>query len=543
MPIESLLALAAATLDPNTYEEAMKCENNVWYEPMSNEMKELFANNTMILVKRPENGKTVLKCKWVYKTKLNTAGEEDRKKARLTAKGFNQKYGIDFFHTFAPVMKYASLRMILSIACIRDWELESIDVKNAFTHADLQEEIYMEQPKGFVVPGKEDWVYKLNKSLYGLKQAPYEWYNHMTSTLLELGFIKCASDPCVFHYNTTTKSKIIIGLFVDDIAITFSNNDRNEWESLKSKIKDKYKIKDIGTCDSILQMRITRDRPQKLLWLDQQAYIEKISERFDYIDVRKMDCPGTSMELLSINKELPVVSEIKQKEFQAKNGALLYASLSTRPDIAHSVNTVCRFNKEAQEQHFVAQDKIFRYLANTKHLKLCMDGNNTNSDNTDSTPVLTAYSDADYAGNHDTRKSTTGVLIKLNNCVINWLSRTQKTVAKSSCQSELMALGDCTAELLWIRNFLIELGVIDKDQVPAVIKCDNRSTVHIASEDLANTKTKHIAVNYHFIKEAIDSKQIAVKWVSGDEQLADCLTKPLTKILFNKFVNTVMGEC
>ena len=184
--------------EPESYEEAMEDENKMkWVDAMQDEMKSLHENHSFELVKLPK-GKRALKNRWVYRVKQEEHTSQPRYKARLVVKGFSQKKGIDFDEIFSPVVKMSSIRVVLGLAASLDLEIQQMDVKTAFLHGDLDKEIYMEQPEGFAVKGKEDYVCKLKKSLYGLKQAPRQWYKKFESVMGEQGYRKTTSDHCVF---------------------------------------------------------------------------------------------------------------------------------------------------------------------------------------------------------------------------------------------------------------------------------------------------------------------------------------------------------
>jgi hypothetical protein len=248
---------------------------------------------------------------------------------------------------------------------------------------------------------------------------------------------------------------------------------------------------------------------------------------------------------MKLSDQVEYLDDSKRNYLQQLNGALLYAAISTRPDIAHAVGVVSRYNAKAQLQHLTAAKRVFHYLQGAKPLKLVMDGNHINNKSTSTTPILTAYSDSDYAGDLEDRKSTSGYVIKLNNCPIYWVSKKQKTVAKSTCEAEIIALADLVKELQWIINFLVELKIFKSVHLkqPAIIYCDNKSTVAIAKQDMASTKTKHIAVNYYFIKQALDDGLVQYESIKSEDNLADIFTKPLGRTKFDKFKFMLMGEC
>ena len=239
---------------------------------MEEEMDSLMHNQTWDLVRLPA-GKTTLQNKWLYKLKEEDGGKQ-MYKARLVVKGFAQKKGIDFDEIFSPVVNMNSIRTILSLVAAEDLHLEELDVKTTFLHGDLEEEIYMQQPEGYEVKGKEKLVCRLKKSLYGLKQAPRQWYLKFDKFMSEQGYTRCHSDHCVYLKRQNDGSYIILLLYVDDMLVAGSNI--QEINVLKRKLANSFAMKDLGAAKQILGMRITRDRKNRKLTLSQNEYIEKV---------------------------------------------------------------------------------------------------------------------------------------------------------------------------------------------------------------------------------------------------------------------------
>src|SRR6266487_4225588 len=258
---------------PEYFQEAMESdENQKWLDAMNDEMKSLHDNHTYDLVKLPK-GKRALENRWIYRVKHESNSESPRYKARLVVKGFRQRRGVDFNEIFSHVVKMSSIRTVLGLAATLDLEVEQMDVKTAFLHGDLEEEIYMKQPDGFQVKGKEDYVCRLRKSLYGLKQAPRKWYKKFESVMSEQGHKKTTSDHCVFVRKFSNDDFIILLLYVDDMLIVgknISNIDR-----LKKQLGESFAMKDMGAAKQILGIRIMRDRKEKKLWMSQEQYIKR----------------------------------------------------------------------------------------------------------------------------------------------------------------------------------------------------------------------------------------------------------------------------
>ena len=296
-----------------------------------------------------------------------------------------------------------SIRMILGMAASLNLEVEQMDVKTAFLHGELEEEIYMEQPEGFLVKGKEDYVCKLKKSLYGLKQAPRQWYMKFESVMGEQGYKRCSSDHCVFIQRFSGDDYIMLLLYVNDILIVGKNVSRIA--RLKKELSKSFAMKDLGPAKCILGMRIERDRKSNKLYLSQEKYIEKVHRKFKMDKAKEVSCPLAAHFKLS-KKQCPSTDEM-EKEMQkvpyaSAVGSLMYAMVCTRPDIAQAVSTVSRFMSNPGRPHWEAVKWILRYLRGSTNMKLCFGGGE---------PKLIAYSDSDLPGDVDGRKSTSGYLV------------------------------------------------------------------------------------------------------------------------------------
>ena len=344
---------------PQTYADAMNSPNaNEWKQAIEEEINSLQENDTFHYVTLSDLPKypkpNILHYRWVFRIKRDANNQVERYKARLVAKGFTQKEGIDYHETFAPVVKYKSLRIILSLATIYDLELKQMDVITAFLNAKLEEDVYMHVPHGFDT--KPGTVLKLNKSLYGTKQAPHMWNEHINDFILSMGFTRLGSDTCVYIKHTSTGKLIILSLFVDDIVDAYAHEDEQEWLVVKNLFMTKYKMKDLGDVNWILGMKLTRDRGTRTLTLDQSQYLQKVLERFNMQDCKPALTPDTSVKLSKANCPTTDAERLEMKDvpYESIVGSLLYASLGTRPDIAHAVNEISKFMKDPGQVHWIA---------------------------------------------------------------------------------------------------------------------------------------------------------------------------------------------
>ena len=505
--------------EPSTYTEAVSCsESEKWAVAMAEELESLHKNQTWDLVPLPKE-KRAIGCKWVFKKKEGIPGIEiGRYKARLVAKGYNQREGIDYDEVFSPVVKHTSIRVLLAIVAQFDLELEQLDVKTAFLHGDLEETIYMAQPEGYYVEGKEDHVCRLKKSLYGLKQSPRQWYKRFDSFMIQSGYHRSSYDSCVYLKKISDKSFVYLLLYVDDMLIAAKN--MSDVMILKKSLSEEFEMKDLGPAKKILGMEIQRDRKAGKLYLSQRRYIEKVLEKFGMQNSKPVSTPLAShFRLSAIQSPQSEIEEAAMSSvpYSSAVGSLMYAMVCTRPDIAQAVSVVSRYMAHPGKVHWQAVKWILRYLRGSTKLGLMFDGNSSNC-----TSVV-GFVDSDYAGDIDKRRSLTGYLFTLSGSAISWKSTLQSTVALSTTEAEYMAAAEAVKEAIWLRNLVQELGL--KQEVNSVVFCDNQSAICLVKNQAYHERTKHIDIKYHFIREAFTERNITVKKVDTADNPADMLTK------------------
>ena len=273
--------------EPECYDQVMQVEDSVkWESAMKDEMDSLMSNQTWELAELPP-GKKALHNKWVYRIKEEHDGNK-RYKARLVVKGFQQKEGVDYNEIFSPVVKLTTIRLVLKIVAAENLHLEQLDVKTAFLHGDLEEELYMRQPEGFIKEDRKNLVCRLKKSLYGLKQAPRQWYKKFDSFMSSHGFTRCQADHCCY-FKKFDNNFIILLLYVDDMLVVGS--DMQEIVNLKQKLSKQFEMKDLGAAKQILGMRIKRDTNSRTLLLSQDKYINKVLSRFNMQNAKVVSTP------------------------------------------------------------------------------------------------------------------------------------------------------------------------------------------------------------------------------------------------------------
>ena len=345
----------AVTGEPNTLVEAL--ENKNWKNAMNEEYNALMKNRTWHLVP-PAKGRNLIDCKWVYRIKRKSDGTIDPYKERLVAKGFKQRYGIDYEDTFSPVVKAATIRLVLSVAVSNSWSLRQLDVQNAFLHGVLEEEVYMKQPPGYEVKDKYHYVCKLDKALYGLKQAPRAWYSRLSDKLQRLGFRPSKADTSLFFYK---KGKIIIFMlvYVDDIIVASSSQDAVS--ALLEVLKRDFALKDLGDLHYFLGIEVKRVKDG--IVLSQEKYVSDVLKRAGMMNCKVSNMPLSTSEKLSKEEGEPLSAE-DSTNYRSVVGALQYLTL-TRPDISFPINKVCQFLHAPTFAHWTAVKRILRYLRGT----------------------------------------------------------------------------------------------------------------------------------------------------------------------------------
>lgn len=470
--------------EPKTLEEAH--QNPEWNKAMAEEIDALERNQTWELVPKSRDVKPI-SCKWVYKIKRRTDGSIERYKARLVTRGFSQQYGLDYDETFSPVAKLTTVRVLLALAANKDWNLWQMDVKNAFLNGELDREIYMNQPMGFQSQDHPEYVCKLRKALYGLKQAPRAWYGKIAEFLTHSGYLVTPADSSLFVKTSGRKLAIVL-VYVDDLIIT--GDYEEEILQTKENLSVRFQMKELGQLKHFLGLEI--DRTQEGIFLCQQKY---------------------SRDLLRWSQTM----------YRQLVGSLIYLTL-TRPDISYPVGVMSRYMQNPKKSHLEAVRRILRYVKNTlDYGVLYKKGGDCK---------LTGYCDADYAGDHDTRRSTTSYVFMLGSGAISWCSKRQPTVSLSTTEAEYRAAAMAAQESTWLVQLLEDLHQPTDYAVP--FYCDNLSAIRLAENPVFHARTKHVEVHYHFIREKVLQGEIVLEHIRTEDQVADLFTKSLGG---NKFEN------
>ena len=398
--------------------------------------------------------------------------------------------------------------------------IHQMDVVSAFLHGELKEDIYMQQPPGYVQPGKEELVCKLKKSIYGLKQSPRCWNEKLCEHLKLLGFRESGADPCVFTHENERKKLEIIAVYVDDLILIAETLE--EIQQMKRCLSDTFKMKDMGKLQYCLGINFELN--EKGISLSQKQYLLRLLEKYGLPEANTVTTPmDPNVKLV---KDDGYSKKVNPIHYQSMVGSLLHAARATRPDIAHAVSTVSKFNAEPTQAHLTAVKRIFRYLKGK--IDVVLQHKSTGD-------KLMGYSDADWANDLDDRHSITGNVFIMSGGAVSWLSQKQATIALSTAEAEYIALGSATQEAIWLRQLLADLRIDTK--TPTEISEDNQGAIAMAKNPVGHKRTKHIDIKHHFIREAVQAGTINLTYCPTTDMIADIFTKPLPRTQFEKLRN------
>ena len=525
--------LSDSTTDPKTLKEALqRSDADRWYHAALEEVESLIENGTFTVRERKPGDKPI-GARWVLRVKRKADGSIERYKGRVVAKGYSQRPGFDYTETFAPTAKWAALRAIFATAALRDMEIESVDISSAFLNGDLQEDITMDVFEGlrdmrqdlFRKGGPKNdsgWVLELNKALYGLKQSPRMWHQKLHSAMTEMGFklVECDNSIWVFLKG---KTRIIVPVYVDDITIAGESKSEVKW--VKDELKRRFKLRDLGPVSFLLGVHVTRDRSKRMLSLSQRQAIVDMLKKFDMEDCKPVGTPldpGSKLSIADSPQTIEDAAVMRSKPYAEAVGTLMYIAIATRPDIAYAVGVLSRFSSNPGVAHWKAVQHLFRYMQATKDLKL------TYAPDPSQTDLFTTYCDADFAGNIDNKRSTSGYVVKIGTGAVSWSSRLQSFNTLSTTESEYVAAVAAGQEILWLRNLFMELGFPVDSGLPLCI--DNQSALSVAKNPEHHGRMKHLDLRFYWLRGTVHSGLITLRYVPTAEMPADVMTKPLARI-------------
>jgi hypothetical protein len=531
-----LTACANETADPQTIEEAMRRADWAdWKSAVEEEMNAHDINGTFKDAPNNHNCHPI-GLKLVFKTKMKH-GKIERYKARLVAQGFKQVEGIDYFNSFAPTIRAATLRMMFAHCALLGLAIGGLDVKTAFLIPDLP-------PNEIVVVRPPKWMIEmlnlphgsllaLNKALYGIKQAAHLWYQHLKRSMETINLHPSPGDPCLFVNKCNNPSELqAIGVHVDDLTLIAP---KDKLPALQKQVKGLYQTTGGERPDWLLGMRIDYvDEGQRSIALSQPDFSRTILNRFNMADCKAAPTPANDERLTAemSPKNDQERQEMIKRPYRQLLGSLMYLATQTRPDIAFAVGQAARFAENPGPAHWTALKRIVRYVKGTIHLGLVY----TAYDNNESlSPV--GFSDSDWAGDPTTRRSVSGYIFTHAGAAISWRSHQQRSTALSSAEAELMAMTTAVQEAMWLRKVLRSMGY--QTTGPTTIHEDNQSCIAMTSSPRVTNRNKHIDVRCFYVRERVEDGSINIEFSGTDKMAADFLTKAVSAAIIQRHSATV----
>lgn len=515
---ETIMYMLLALTDgiPVSYKEAVSGpEAHLWKAAIEVEYSKMLKTKTWDLVEKVP-GSNVVKCKWVFRKKYDSAMSVKEYKARLVAKGFTQKYGVDYLETFAPVAKLKSVRVLMALSAALGFTCYQDDVPHAFLWPDLKEILYMQQPEGF--DDQSGRVCLLKKTIYGLKQANREFNNLMEEYLVQDGFTASPADPCIYIKRDSNGAIVLmVAIYVDDL-ITAGLDSGPYLHAFRQKIHKRFNMKPGEKLEWYLGCKFSVDELGGIS-MDQISYLTtKLAEFADHIGngARSHPLPSNLQELLD---EAETSTETDPTfPYHSMVSSLMYAMISTRPDLAFAISVVCKFLKSPKKIHCQIVKHIYQYVRGNLNYKLYYRSGGD--------PTLIGFADAAY-GNNFNFKSTTGYCFLLNGGIVSWFSKMQSVVARSAAEAEYIAADEAAKEAIWLKSLLSSLGFPQKT---VSIYEDNQACIALTKNPQYHSRTKHIQIHYHGVREYVKNGEIAFPYIPTKDQLGDLFTKGLSGV-------------
>ncbi|GAU23238.1 hypothetical protein TSUD_172660 [Trifolium subterraneum] len=482
-----------ASEDPSSFEEAVK--SSTWRSAMNKEIEAIEKNKTWQLTDLPQGAKVI------------------------------GRYGTDYKEVIAPVARWDTIRSLLAISASRGWNVYQLDVKSAFLHGELKETVYVEQPAGYVKSRKKDKVYKLHKALYGLKQAPRAWYNKIEAYFIKEGFVKCPHEHTLF-VKREGKNWLIISLYVDDII--FTGNDNQLLKQFKESMMTTFDMTDLGKMRHFLGIGVIQNEPG--IFICQKRYAKEILERFNMDKSNEVCSPSVTGTKLSKHHK---GEEVNPTQFKQIVGSLMYLT-ATRPDIMFAVNLIARrFMEHPVESHMMAAKRVLRYIRGTLELGIMYKKEKQEA-------RFLAYSDSDYGGDLEDRKSTSGYVFKIGSGAVSWSSKKQPVVTPSSTKAEFIFAAYCACQGIWLQRILLNMGF--KLNKCLTVFCDNNSTIKLSKNPVLHGRSKHIDIRFHFLRNFCCDGRVELIHCASHDQVVDIMTKALKLDAFEKLRNLLGVE-
>ncbi|CAI5529252.1 unnamed protein product [Closterium sp. Naga37s-1] len=512
---------------PRSYAEAIEGPySSQWQTAMDAEMASWKSTGTYV-DEVPPPGANIVSGMWIFRVK-RPPGSPPVFKARYVARGFSQREGVDFFQTFSPTPKMTTLRVLLHVAAQRDYELHSLDFSTAFLQGSLHEEIWLRRPPGFTGSFPPGTQWSLRRPVYGLRQAPREWHDTLRTTLAALGFAPSTADPSLFLRTDTSLPPFYILVYVDDFV--FATADTAALAHVKSELQKRRTCTVLGELTSYLGLRITRDRARRTITLTQSHMVQQVLQRFRFTYSSPQPTPLPTGHSLSA---LPSDESVEPSgPYPELVGCLMYLMTCTRPDLAYPLSILARYVAPGRhrKEHMDAAKRVLRYLCSTSGMGLVLGGRDR--------VVLTGHSDASWADDQATQRSSQGYTFSLGSGSVSWRSTRSSSVLSSSCEAEIYATAMAAQELRWLTYLLTDLG--ERPRSPPVLYVDNKAAIALCEEHRMEHRMKHIALRYFLARELQQRGQLRLRYVATRANTADVFTKALQPCNHQRFC-TVLG--
>ena len=528
-----------AESDPNlkslSWAQMMKSPNRDKYlNAAKAELNAHSKNGTFEEVSGLMEGYIALGTKWVFTIKRDEHGHPVRFKARLVLQGYRQRAGIDYFYTASPVAKTTSIRALLLLSALLDLEVEGMDVDTAYLNANMKQLLFTKLPNGFTPLDASTKYLIVRKALYGAKQSGREWYELLTDTLKELGYVQLKTDPCVFtlQKHLANGEILYICIYVDDLLIMGTPS---AVKKFKKEISSRFKMKDLGEAVKFTGFEIYRDRTSHRIYLSQHVYTQDILQKYGFTDITPSRIPADPNVDLSIRFLSPPDDEetvfLKTIDFRGMIGSILYLT-KTRPELYAALIPLCQHVGNPRRIHYTAIVKIFAYLAfcikYNGRMGITLGGSVINP----SDPLsIIAFSDSNWGKCLDTRRSQFGAILTMNGSAVSVSSGMSKTIAQNTAEAETQSGNESAKDIVAMSQFLMELNV--PFLVP-ILKIDNQSAKAIAENDTLAKASRHMDIKLLWLRELVARNQLTLEYCPTRDMIADILTKPLPRPAFER---------
>ena len=515
-------------IEPTKFDQAWNHENPIqrkqWREAIGKEFNDMETRKVWRKVDRSDmpQDKRCVKCKWVFKIKRSGVF-----RARLVACGYSQIAGVDFMENYSPVVNDVTFRLLLLAMMYFGLTAKIVDVETAFLYGEIEEEIFMECPPGMKNVTEKNAL-ALLKCIYGLVQAARQYYKKFVAILRKIGFKGGDVDPCLFTRHDKN-GHVFIAIYVDDNLIIGKEASVDKViKELKENglvLKVETSLHDYLSCD----VNFSQDRKQA--WLGQPHLISNLERTFgeEVKGLRKYLTPGTpSLRQIRETDEAHTLSPSKQHRFRSGVGMLNYLVKHSRPDIANCTRELSKVLDGSTPASYKEMLRVIKYVLDTRTLglKLCPKGKLNEPWN------ITCFTDSDYAGDGQTRRSVSGYIIYVHGVPVQFRSKSQQSVTLSSTEAEWMALSEAVKDILFLKYLCESMGI--RIEKPITVRVDNMGAVFMSNNVTTSQRTKHIDIRSKFVREYVQDGVIIIVFFRSEENDSDIMTKNLGSVLHER---------